>query len=301
MSRFLIGTIGEGLWVSDDGQRWRQAPDIPREAALYSFVVAGSTIFAGGTGCVYRGDGARFDRLALPDPELQAWALAVEPARPSTIFVGCRPLSAWRSGDSGTHWTALPIALSPDTPRPHTPRVTAILIEPDAMWCGVEVGGIFHSTDRGESWSAVNDGLPSLDVHALARSRTLLAATPRGIARLDDGWHRADLKMPWQYCRALAPVPGRPGHVLCGLGDAPPGTKGAVAVSEDGGRSWQAALLPGIAESTIWSVAVAPDDGDLALAAGIRGELFLSEDAGRQWARLPRRFTEIRAVLVMST
>jgi hypothetical protein len=41
------------------------------------------------------------------------------------------------------------------------------------------------------------------------------------------------------------------------------------------------------------------DDGDLVLAAAILGELILSEDGGRSWRRLSRRFTEIRAVLVV--
>jgi hypothetical protein len=90
--------------------------------------------------------------------------------------------------------------------------------------------------------------------------------------------------------------PSRPpgGSILCGLGDGPPGSRGGVVISQDGGRSWHGALFPGTAASTVWSIAVA--DGQ-ALAAAIGGELFSSEDDGRTWTRIPQTFQEVRAVL----
>ena len=172
-------------------------------------------------------------------------------------------------------------------------------MESEAIWCGVEVGGVFASKDGGGSWEAVIGGLPSLDIHALARSGALVAATPRGIARHDGGWALADFAAPWRYCRALSALPGRPGELLCGMGDGPPGTRGAVMRSEDDGRSWRSALFPGTAHSSIWSVSVTAADPELVLAAAIGGELFLSEDAGGAWHRLERSFKEVRAVLAV--
>jgi photosystem II stability/assembly factor-like uncharacterized protein len=156
------------------------------------------------------------------------------------------------------------------------------------------VGGVFRGEPDGKHWRAVNDGLPSLDIHALARAGdALVAASPRGIARYSEGtWSAAALHAPWRYCRALVRADG--GDVLCGLGDGPPGTRGGVVISEDGGRSWHSALVAGTAASTVWSIAVA--DGR-ALAAAIGGEMFGSEDDGRTWARIPQTFSEVRAVL----
>jgi photosystem II stability/assembly factor-like uncharacterized protein len=119
----------------------------------------------------------------------------------------------------------------------------------------------------------------------------LLAALPNGLARHDGRWTAATLNAPWAYCRALAA--DADGSLLCGLGDGPPGRRGAVVRSEDGGRSWHSALWPGVAESTVWSISVA--DGE-ALAGAIGGEMFASDDAGRTWRRLAQRFGEIRAV-----
>ncbi|HET7875884.1 MAG TPA: hypothetical protein VFN71_10195 [Methylomirabilota bacterium] len=301
MTDLFVGTVGEGLWRSADGEDWLRVPRMPADAPIYS-LAPGAGVLAGSRGCLYRNVGGgwagRWVRLPLPDASLEAWAVAADPGRPSTLLVGCRPLALLRSDDGGLHWTALPFGLPPGTERPHTPRVTTILAESDALWCGVEVGGVFVSRDAGAHWTAVNDGLPSLDIHALGRVEALLAATPRGIARLDGAWRAADFQAPWTYCRALAALPGRPGEWLCGAGDGPPGTQGAVMRSEDDGRTWRPALVPGAAASTIWSVAVSPDDPDVALAGAIKGEVFLSEDGGSTWRRLARAFGEIRGVLI---
>jgi photosystem II stability/assembly factor-like uncharacterized protein len=85
--------------------------------------------------------------------------------------------------------------------------------------------------------------------------------------------------------------------LLCGFGDGPPGTRGAVACSDDHGRAWRPASFPEPAASSVWSVAVAPA-GLTALAGAIGGEIYSSEDGGRGWRRLGRRFGETRAVLI---
>lgn len=297
----FVGTLGQGLWRSaDDGESWAPEPGVAPDARLFALAGDAETLFAGARGAVYRRTRGRWTTLALDDPELETWALAVDPESPATVYAGCRPLALLRSDDAGVHWKPLDLALPAGTERPHTPRVTSILAERDTLWCGVEVGGVFASRDGGHAFAPVSEGLPSLDVHALARGRALVAATPRGIGRRDgDGrWTTADLRAPFRYCRALAPLPGRPGALLCGLGDGPPGTRGAVVLTEDDGRTWHSARFPGTAASSVWSVAVAPGGDGRALAGAIGGELFLSEDRGYTWRALARTFAEIRAVFI---
>lgn len=76
---------------------------------------------------------------------------------------------------------------------------------------------------------------------------------------------------------ALTTHPDRPGRVIAGM------TTGGVAISDDGGRSWEARSggLPGEAVIAVTVAAAQPDT----LYAAIRGDgLWQSEDAGRSWA-----------------
>src|SRR5262249_17974795 len=101
--------------------------------------------------------------------------------------------------------------------------------------------------------------------------------------------------LPWKYTRALAQLPGRREVVLLGGGDRPPGWAGAIARSEDGGRTWNAVRMPR-ANSTIWAFAVPPAGGVLVYAASVRGQLFRSEDGGQEWHKLEVEFGEVRAL-----
>jgi photosystem II stability/assembly factor-like uncharacterized protein len=291
----IAGTVGHGLLRSDDGEAWTSERGVPPDAAVFSLAAGGGAIHAGGRGAIYRRSGGEWHTLSLDGPDLEVWALGVDPRRPSTLYAGCRPLALLCSDDAGVRWRRVRFDLPARIERPHTPRITAILVDGDWVWCAVEVGGVYASADGGGHWAALNDGLPSLDVHALAfAGPALVAATPRGIAWRGDRWQAAELQGVDRYCRALVAL-SHPGALLCGLGDGPPGSRGSVVRSENEGRSWRATEFPGAA-SSVWSVAAA---GDLAVAGSIGGELFTSKDAGRSWRRAARDLGDLRAVLVV--
>jgi hypothetical protein len=300
-----VGTVGEGLWQGEDGRRWSLEAALGGDARVYALTVSadGGLFYAGARGGVWRREGGRWRHLPLPDPALEVWSLAVHPAAPRVVFAGCRPLTLFAWADEGTGWQPLTPALPPGTPEPHTPRVTAILLDPDrpgTLWTGVEVGGVFEARDGGRAWRPTNDGLPSLDIHALARATdgTLLAATPRGLAALRAGrWSPAPHDHPDRYFRALAPAPWAPRTFFAGLGDGPPGTRGTVLVSEDDGGRWTPTPFPG-SRSTVWSLATDAREPGLVVAGAIGGEVFLSRDGGRAWSRAGRDFAEVRAVAV---
>ena len=80
-----------------------------------------------------------------------------------------------------------------------------------------------------------------------------------------------------------------------GTGDGPPGTTGLAARSTTGGATWQAATMPGRANSTLWNFAVHAADPALLYASSVSGQVYRSVDGGAAWEKLPREFGEIRA------
>jgi photosystem II stability/assembly factor-like uncharacterized protein len=121
---------------------------------------------------------------------------------------------------------------------------------------------IFASTDTGETWQGIGT--------------------------------RGQFRLP--YCRHLAVKADDPSTLFVATGDGASGKTGAIQRSTDGGRHWHALPLPVEPNSPIWAFATHPEDPGLILACSHYGELFASEDAGDRWKKLPREFTEIRAL-----
>lgn len=112
---------------------------------------------------------------------------------------------------------------------------------------------------------------------ALAFDGDALIVARGTLSRNDGGGTWTALPAPAGGIGALATHPARPGRIAAGL------TTGGVALSEDGGRSWEMAGqgLPGAAVTAIALAAGNPDT----LYAAVRGDgLWKSEDAGRSWA-----------------
>src|SRR5262249_51199040 len=156
-------------------------------------------------------------------------------------------------------------------PRIRHARVTTIASDPDnpqRLWAGVEIDGIHHSEDGGQTWQqTAGSGLLSQDIHALVvlpgEPKRLLAATTRHLHASEDGgksWRpmQIDSVLPWIYTRGLTQKCGQPGVLLLGGGDAPPGWEGSIALSRDAGRTWTQAQLPAKTNSTVWCFAVHP-------------------------------------------
>ena len=317
----LVGTIGQGVMMSaDGGESWMRAgvrngmhsdcivktlvPD-PRQPDV---------VYAGTDAGLYRSDdgGTRWQLLETPMSGAMTWSIAIDSADPSVMYAGTGTPSTpgiYRSSDAGKHWDRLPVEIAKECPAVGIPRPTAIAIDPTDhrhVWVGLEVDGVRHSADGGETWTRVADEIRNPDVHSVL----VVAGPPRTVFTVvnDDVWRSTDdgkswqasharEVFPWHYPRSIAARPDDPKTVFVTVGDTTPGRVGAVMRSKDAGVTWQSLGLPVQPNSAVWTVSIPVSAPDTVFAASRYGYLYRSDDGGESWRKLWREFGEVSSIL----
>jgi photosystem II stability/assembly factor-like uncharacterized protein len=256
--------------------------------------------------------GARWRLLDTPMSGSMVWSAAIDPADPRVMFAGTGTPSKpaiYRSRDAGTSWEQLPVEISAECENVGTPRPTGIAIDPTDsrhVWVGLEVDGVRHSADGGETWTGVNGQIPNPDVHNVL----VIAGPPKAVFAVvnDDVWRstdggitwqpaRAREVFPWHYPRGIAVKPDDAKTVFVTIGDSTPGRVGTVMRSRDAGATWQSLGLPVAPNSAVWTVSVSAAAPDTVFAASRYGYLYRSDDGGDSWRKLWREFGEVSSVL----
>jgi photosystem II stability/assembly factor-like uncharacterized protein len=317
----LVGTVGQGVMLSpDDGENWTRAS--VRQGmhsdcivrALTSSRRAPEVVYAGTDQGLYRSEdgGGQWRLLDTPMSRSMVWSIAINPVDPSVMFAGTGTPSSpgiYRSSDGAKSWKRLSIVIAENCPNVGIPRPTAIAIDPDDhrhVWVGLEVDGVRHSPDGGETWTEVNGQIPNKDVH-----NVLVVAGPPKVVftvvnddvwrSLDDGktWQAAHARevFPWHYPRGIAVKPDDSRTVFLTLGDSTPGRVGTVMRSKDAGATWQSLGLPTQPNSAVWTVSLSAAAPNTVFAASRYGYLYRSDDGGDSWRKLWREFGEVSSIL----
>jgi photosystem II stability/assembly factor-like uncharacterized protein len=269
---------GSGVYKSEDaGRSWRLAasglPDEDVTALAVSPDDPSVLYAAGARGDVYASTNASETWTRLGDPGM--WGgfyrqLYVDPSRGTNLFMVVRPGGILRSLDGGYTWLPLVEGL------PGNERETYVLslaIDPadaNIMYAGTGawVGGghgVYKSTDAGETWSPVNQGMLDYRISALAvdpiRPETVYAGGDSGelFKSTDGGQTWADLSQglrvqeyfPPRTIRTIVVDPAAPDTVYL-LGD-----NVGVMVSYDGGLRWRALAKPGEYDQPVFTVMAA--------------------------------------------
>ena len=317
----LVGTIGQGVMMSaDDGESWTRASV---RHGMHSDCIVKTllsdprqpeVVYAGTDMGLYRSDngGGRWRLLDTPMSGSMVWSMGIDPVDPSVMFAGTGTPSKpgiYRSRDASKSWQQLSVEISAECENVGTPRPTGIAIDPTDhrhVWLGLEVDGVRHSPDGGETWAKVNGQIPNPDVHSVL----VVAGPPKAVFTVvnDDVWRstddgttwqpaRAREVFPWHYPRGIAVKPNDAKTVFLTLGDSTPGRVGTVMRSRDAGATWQNLGLPMQPNSAVWTVSIPASAPDTVFAASRYGYLYRSDDGGESWRKLWREFGEVSSIL----
>ncbi len=253
------------------------------------------------------------------------------------MYAGTEPGAVWRSEDRGETFT-LEQALWDHPERPewgagfggqafHTilPHPT----DPQSVTAAISTGGVYQTTDGGESWQARNQGIkaeflpegqqyPSFGqcVHKVtrhpARPERLYLQNHGGVYRSDDEggvWKSIADGLPAEFGFPIVVHPHEPDTVYVfplsdSAGRYPTDGKAAVWRSRDAGETWEE-LADGLPDAFYVGVmrdAMTADDHESAgIYVGTRnGAVWASSDAGDTWRQIVADLPDVMVVRAAS-
>ncbi len=237
----------------------------------------------------------------------QIGAVRIHPADPNTVWVAAygdlfKPggeRGVFKTSDGGRTWRrtlavsdstgAMDVELMPGNPSVVYAWMSRIERKPWSIISGSREGGFYRSTDGGERWTRLTDGLPTgligkgnLAVTAANPQRiyALIEAKPGGgLYRSDDGGQR------WTQVNAQGALIQRPFYYTT-LGADPTNADVVYAGAEgffkstDGGRTMTPLRTPHGDNHDLW---INPHDGNTMVQAN-DGGANVSFDGGRTWS-----------------
>ena len=317
MSNILIGTDSGVFRLGNDGKGVQQEVG-PSTASFLA--TAQEKVFAltQENALWVRTDNSEWRLVNERAVAEEVWSFAADRRDANLLYIGVSPALLYRSDDGGQSWTACEsIRRIPGyeqwtfPPPPHIPHVRYIAPDPQvvgAVYIGVEEGGVYHSSDKGETWKSLNEGL-YWDVHTVTPSAVgtrLYATTGAGFHRSDDGgehWRHITTGLDRRYTIPFVVSPERPNRVYTGASASPPpgwvkGANAAIYRSDDGGEQWVKLEggLPPQFDTMLWAIALDKAGG---LYAATRHEVFASNDSGDRWQLMAEDLPTVRALVAI--
>lgn len=211
-----------------------------------------------------------------------ARVIRLDAAKPDTLMaLTMRGTAVFRSRDGARTWSLLP-----DFPELANSRFDCGLIADGKWFAGTAPGGLWRSSDEGETWRVVA-GTERLSFYAIAAwpkdPRVLTAGTNEGVWMSNDGgesWRRISPKTIADLAAIVSVAfdPAKAGTIYAGTPHLPWKTT-------NGGKSWQKVHVGMFDDSDIFSIAVDPSREGRVFASACSG-IYCSLNAGAAWRRV---------------
>jgi len=325
VNEYWMGTVGGGVFKTiDGGQSWQPMTDRYFGGTIGALAVTPSNpdiVWAGGGETCIRGNtapgegvwvtrdaGRTWSRIEFFDQKSHITKIRVHPGDPNTVWVGVfghafganEQRGVFKTTDGGRTWkkvlyrddrTAISdLILDPNDPNVLYAAFWHAYRTPWSMNSGGPGGGIFKSTDGGETWKELtaNAGLPKgawgkigLAVSPARSTRVwaIIEADEGGVYRSDDGgtaWQKLNdnrnlRQRAWYYSHIYADP--RDTNVVYGLNVQ-------FFRSVDGGRTFSQQLNPPHGDNhDLW---IAPNNPDRMINAN-DGGANVSTNRGATW------------------
>ena len=277
-SAVVYATQGNVFWKSvDRGESWFQL-DLGVREAVVSLAIDSTdpnTLYAGtlNSGVFKSVDGGASWTQLGPD---RTWvsALLIDAEDSAIVYAGTRVRGLLKSTDAGNTWTRILASSS----------VEALAATSEALYTGT-AGGVFSSSNDGDSWARSYSGLPYAAILNLTidpnDSSLIYAGTTGTLFKSTDraaSWSQTNLLGPNVYATAVHPTD--PASIYAGVSDG-------VVSSADGGTSWSYSLKGERLEfDAVGDVAIDKDGPAILYAAALNHGVHKTFDGGASWTQL---------------
>jgi photosystem II stability/assembly factor-like uncharacterized protein len=322
---FYFGGTGGGVWKTvDGGSNWRPMSDKDfQTASVGSIAVAESdpnVVYAGMGEPAIRGNVSNGDGVYRSTDAGRTWVnvglkdtfqisrVRVHPKDPNLVYVAAQghvwgpnaERGIFRSKDGGKTWEkvlfvsdrtgASDLCMDPTNPRILYAGFWQVYRKPWTLSSGGTEGGVYRSTDGGDTWKKLAGGLPEGVVGNVAvaisgarpeRIWAIVEAEKGGVYRSDDGgekWTRINSEnklrqRAWYYTKIYADPKNADSVWVLNVG---------IFHSNDGGKTYAPVRVPHGDNHDLW---IDPDDPQR-LIEGNDGGATVSYNGGRTWSTL---------------
>jgi photosystem II stability/assembly factor-like uncharacterized protein len=288
--RILAGTYNSGIYVAGNDRWHPSSRGLPPLGAGSIAVAPDQTVYTVSTNSRLYASTDKGTSWVEPDnSEVYTSVITVDREGALYAATGYYKSGVGRSTDRGRTWTHSSTGIEEEWILALQPgrqgRLYAAVERGPYVYHYSETDGLFVSTDRGDSWTALGTGLRGTSPVAVVElgDGTLFVGSQyeeKMVMRLNPG------DTLWQDLSAGLPMPAGKGYatlhalIADNAGNLYAGTHNGLYRSSDRGQSWQRTGLE-IADTSVTALALS--SGGRILAATILHGVYASDDNGTSW------------------